>query len=362
MMTGLRLLAVGVGFALLSVSATAQRGDGNNAVTSLKGVAVPQPAGLGRYVVDTQALVVLGKALFWDVQVGSDGRTACATCHFHAGADHRVTNQIAGPPTSTAAVRPNTSLTIGDFPFHAFENPNDNSSSATRDRRDVVGSAVVVNRTFVDIADGAAVELGTDNGGASLFSLGGLKVRQVTSRNAPSVINAVFNLRNFWDGRANDVFNTATPFGPVDTRAHVLVATGTTLSPEVVRLDGSSLASQAVGPPLNALEMSFDGRAWMDLGRKMLTLAPLARQTVAADDGVLGAFANQAGTGLRPDVSYGAMIRASFQPAYWSSPAVLDSDGRVIAVGGDPSRPREVRQMAYSIGLLLCICVSAFVA
>src|SRR5262245_45546349 len=119
MMTGLRLLAVGVGFALLSVSATAQRGDGNNAVTSLKGVAVPQPAGLGRYVVDTQALVVLGKALFWDVQVGSDGRTACATCHFHAGADHRVTNQIAGPPTSTAAVRPNTSLTIGDFPFHA---------------------------------------------------------------------------------------------------------------------------------------------------------------------------------------------------------------------------------------------------
>src|SRR5215510_6240736 len=79
MMTGLRLLAVGVGFALLSVSATAQRGDANNAVPSLKGVAVPQPAGLGRYVVDTQALVVLGKALFWDVQVGSDGRTAWAS-------------------------------------------------------------------------------------------------------------------------------------------------------------------------------------------------------------------------------------------------------------------------------------------
>ncbi len=47
----------------------------------------------------TQSLIVLGKALFWDVQVGSDGRTACATCHFHAGADHRVTNQIAGPAT-----------------------------------------------------------------------------------------------------------------------------------------------------------------------------------------------------------------------------------------------------------------------
>jgi hypothetical protein len=42
---------------------------------------------------------------------------------------------------------------------------------------------------------------------AGLFSLGGIKVRQVTSRNAPTVINAVFNLRNFWDGRASNIFN-----------------------------------------------------------------------------------------------------------------------------------------------------------
>ena len=32
-------------------------------------------------------LVALGKALFWDMQVGSDGIQACASCHFHAGAD-----------------------------------------------------------------------------------------------------------------------------------------------------------------------------------------------------------------------------------------------------------------------------------
>src|SRR5262245_66276955 len=87
----------------LSVTAAAQRG---NTIATLKGVAVPTPAGLAQYVTDQQSLIVLGKALFWDVQVGSDGRTACATCHFHAGANHRVTNQIAGPPTSTAAVRP----------------------------------------------------------------------------------------------------------------------------------------------------------------------------------------------------------------------------------------------------------------
>ena len=89
----------------LSVGAAAQRGP----IASLKGVAVPQPADLARYVADPQTLVVLGKALFWDVQVGSDGRTACATCHFHAGADHRVTNQIAGPAASRRRpVRPNT--------------------------------------------------------------------------------------------------------------------------------------------------------------------------------------------------------------------------------------------------------------
>ncbi len=274
---GPRLLAIGVVVLLLSMTAAAQRGGGgngggNNAIATLKGVAVPQPADLGRYVADPQLLVVLGKALFWDAQVGSDGRTACASCHFHAGADHRITNQIAGPPASTAAVRPNTSLTIGDFPFHAFANPNDNRSAVTRDRREIVGSAGIASRVFVDISDGSGVDAGADSDATGRFSLGGLKVRQVTSRNTPSVINAVFYLRNFWDGRASSIFNAATPFGVADARARVLVATGGALVPEAVRLDASSLASQAVGPPLNAVEMSFDGRAWMHLGRKMLAL------------------------------------------------------------------------------------------
>jgi len=37
--------------------------------------------------------LVLGKAFFWDQQAGSDGN-ACASCHFHAGADTRLTNQL----------------------------------------------------------------------------------------------------------------------------------------------------------------------------------------------------------------------------------------------------------------------------
>jgi cytochrome c peroxidase len=113
----------------LSATAGAQRGG----IATLKGVVMPQPAGLARYVADSQALIVLGTAPFRDVQVGSDGRTACATCHFHAGADHRLTNQIAGAMTATAAVRPNTTLRAADFPFRAFSNPNDNTSAATQD-------------------------------------------------------------------------------------------------------------------------------------------------------------------------------------------------------------------------------------
>ena len=39
--------------------------------------------------------IALGKALFWDMQVGSDGVQACASCHFRAGADPRSKNQVS---------------------------------------------------------------------------------------------------------------------------------------------------------------------------------------------------------------------------------------------------------------------------
>ncbi|MFN6104306.1 MAG: cytochrome c peroxidase [Planctomycetaceae bacterium] len=40
-------------------------------------------------VADQRALVALGKAWFWEQRVGSDGQTACASCHYRAGADAR---------------------------------------------------------------------------------------------------------------------------------------------------------------------------------------------------------------------------------------------------------------------------------
>ena len=38
---------------------------------------------------------MLGKALFWDMQVGSDGVQSCGTCHFNGtGTDTRTKNQV----------------------------------------------------------------------------------------------------------------------------------------------------------------------------------------------------------------------------------------------------------------------------
>jgi cytochrome c peroxidase len=66
----------------------------------------------------------------------------------------------------------------------------------------------------------------------------------VTGRNAPSVINAVFNRDTFWGGRANQNFNRTDPFGATTNAGIVsgpLVSTGL--------IGQASLASQADGPP-----------------------------------------------------------------------------------------------------------------
>src|SRR3954452_15782302 len=91
---------------------------------SLKQVKVPAVPGIERYVRDPKVLVVLGKALFWDMQVGADGRTACATCHFHAGADHRADR-----------------LALAAFPFRVSADRNDTRSVVVRDASARVGPA-----------------------------------------------------------------------------------------------------------------------------------------------------------------------------------------------------------------------------
>ena len=52
------------------------------------------PSSENDYIRDRSVAAALGKALFWDMQVGSDTVQSCGSCHAHAGADNRVKNQI----------------------------------------------------------------------------------------------------------------------------------------------------------------------------------------------------------------------------------------------------------------------------
>jgi cytochrome c peroxidase len=309
---------------------------------SLKSIAVPRPPDLDRYVRDEKALVALGKALFWDVQLSSDNRVACASCHFHAGADHRRQNQLA---TTKDPVQPNWALATGDFPFTV-------GFMAAGHR---AGSAGVFPRQFLGVGYGGAADSGSDTGAGTYPELHGLNLRQVTGRNAPSVINSVYVFRSFWDGRASDVFTGRSPFGDADTGAAVLVDATGTLAAVSVRIEKAGLASQAVGPPLDPLEMSYRGRSWPMLGRKMLAAHPLALQTVAPDDSVLGSYANTSGRGLATKHSYEELIRAAFRSEYWRSTDLVGETGAALEPGGEAFLQKE-----YNFPLFLGLAIQAY--
>jgi len=197
----------------------------SEALASLKTVAVSEPSNLGEFVKDKKAAIVLGKALFWDMQVGSNGLQSCASCHFHAGVDSRDKNQLspgllrvtasgdADPDiTFNAGKGPNYVLQPGDYPFHKLADPNDRSSQVLADTNDVAGSQGVTLAKFIDIDPGSAVEK-VEVVPDPIFNVQDINVRQVTERNTPSTINAVYNFRNFWDGRAQNEFNGVNPFG-----------------------------------------------------------------------------------------------------------------------------------------------------
>ncbi|MFM7160086.1 MAG: cytochrome-c peroxidase, partial [Planctomycetaceae bacterium] len=141
-------------------------------------------------------------------------------------------------------------------------------------------------------------------------------------------------LRNFWDGRAQDVFNGVNPFGLRDRGAQVYVSQG----PQQVRaiaieIDNASLASQAVGPPLSAFEMSAAGKQFPDLGRRLLGERPLADQMVHSDDSVLGSLSRGNMPGLSiPD--YATLIRQAFKPQWWESEAEITLDAADGDAGG----------------------------
>ncbi|WP_242055381.1 cytochrome-c peroxidase [Nostoc flagelliforme] len=345
------------------------------------------------------------------MQLGTDGIQACASCHFHAGVDNRSKNQI-NPKNNIFNVggRPNYQLTLADYPFHKLTDPNNNASTVTSDSDDVAGSQGVFRSKFNDVVPGSAQDNVTPLKD-TVFNVQGTNVRQVTSRNSPSTINAVFNFRNFWDGRAQNIFNGVNEFGSRDPNALVLKASNPRRLEDVqVRLNNSSLASQAVGPPLAAVETFAESpiiapfaplvadlseadstvkitdatsgkvintinsdaaestaevsdsaliskrrpstpttplrRIGRKLGKKLLAVQPLAKQTVAYDDSVLGLLSNSSKNlpqkGLNK--TYEALIQEAFQPKWWRANLVI----RVDPTTGERSFYRKPRRRPLS--------------
>ncbi|MBL9113790.1 MAG: hypothetical protein JNJ83_02210 [Verrucomicrobiaceae bacterium] len=304
---------------------------------------VPEPSKLGEFVKDKSAAIMLGKALFWDTKVGSDNLTACASCHFHAGADNRSKNQIspgllrvdasrnANPDNSFQVGGPNYSLKTQDFPLHMLSDPNNRRSNVIKSSNDVVSSQGVFLEDF-----GGLLPNGNEVRNVlpdDVFHVRGINTRRVEPRNTPTVINAIFNLRNFWDGRAQESFNGVNPFGQRDAGAYVWKADKPKdLKRVVVDLDNASLASQAVGPPLSSFEMSASNRLFPELGRKLLNQRPLSLQKVHPDDSVLGAVSRGAEPGINIP-TYAELIKRAFKPEWWQGETALDS-GPTDPVGG----------------------------
>lgn len=407
--TAMLILALLAVLALTFTRARAQSGTANVSVVPLRPLAplstvpVPDVPGIRNYVANRTAAITLGKALFWDMQVGSDGVQACASCHFNAGADSRTVNQIspgikAGDTTFQVGSNvygipgPNYALHAGtagsgfggyhdgDFPLHKVANPDDRGSTIV-DVNDVVSSQGVFSSKLDHIVLGSGVDAVTST--SDFFSFPDpadptkvINTRRVEPRNTPSVINAVFNFRNFWDGRAQNVCNGVNPFGDRDVTSHVYSTNKRgVLSATFVRLQNSSLCSQALGPALSSFEMSADGRNFRQLGRKLLSVnplqnsaptTPLGKQLVDPTDSYLGVKAKSDHKGLKD--SYAKMIQDAFQPDWWASTrriCVLP-DGTEFTYdpakkpNSCPAGADDWSQMEYNFSLFWGIAIQAY--
>jgi cytochrome c peroxidase len=349
------------------------------------------PAALLPYI-GRRGAELLGKALFWDMQLGSDGVQSCGTCHFNAGVDSRTKGQLnpnvlgdGNPSNFILTVKPaNTDVVATDFPFHKGA-----QDSLATDSDDVMSSMGVSRfklfndippigiANFLPAVNGVralAPDLGTAASDPVVANEG---LRRVEPRNTPTMHGAAYNFDNFWDGRARFIYNGGSVFGAADPTAHIFINPGLAIAgagvfkgatmgdlrpdlieeePEVaeqpVRIKFASLASQAAGPPLSDFEMSFAGRNWAKIGKKLLqgdngvgfgngapqqagtnrvnAVVPLANQLVDTTDSRLGPFSNQGGSMCttlgRPVaagkpglcISYGDMVRLAYERQYWN--------------------------------------------
>ena len=168
-------LQVGLACALILSAATPQVFADGKAPKSLKQVEIKESKRLHKFLnrddhgeLRVGDLRQLGKALFWEQAAGSDGM-ACASCHFHAGADNRTKNQLSPglnrvdsnnnpnpdnnfePTASGGMGGPNYTLVSEDFPFHQFNDPDNRHSGVKFSSNDVASSQGTFGGTFLEV-------------------------------------------------------------------------------------------------------------------------------------------------------------------------------------------------------------------
>lgn len=241
----------------------------------------PIPVDPSAVIIDQAAAERLGRALFWDQQLGSGNGAmmACASCHYQAGTD-------SNPDRVAAGVQANGHLGSLGVKFASFSSLDcDGGNCQAIDKCSATGGWL---RTGVQ---------------------------------SPPVVESEY-LHSFWDGRANRTFNGVDMTGqPVDGLFErdtdgIIIATN-------IAFGDSSQASQAIPPTNSSVEMACDGRTIAEVGYKMLRVVPLALQSGSVATDV------QATT-------YGDLIAAAFDSRFIGDEPIDD----VLPIRtGDPLNP-----------------------
>lgn len=207
---------------------------------------------------DSDAKALLGKILFWDEQLGGDNTMACGTCHRPnaGGSDPRSSMAIAAQAGADAVF-------------------------GTAD--DIHGSPGVVRCNAQGQHTGQSV--------------------QVTTRKAPTYLDAMLAGRLFWDGRAQCAHDGCPSFSAFEDPD---------LPGTYPIQSGAALENQAVGPPLSPVEMACEGAAWPGIHQKLEAATPLAlaKQIPAALADFIATHDN----------SYPKLFQAAFGAAQTSGP------------------------------------------
>ena len=305
-------------------------------------------------VKDRDWLLILGRAFFWDQQMGSDGGS-CASCHFSAGTDSRLTGQlnpafraggapdtifgcnqgercINGNETGSGGIAgPDYTFVEADYPFRQLEDVKDRNSKVLINTNDIHSSAGSFDAEFKAAFYGKEI---CGKPSTEIFYKDGIKKwhgmrlakRAVEPRNTAITINSGMSFSLAWDGRANNIFSGVGVHGLTDIKndpnKRLIKMDGYTPTLTHLEIKNAALASFSVGPILDNLEMSCEGRTFADVARKILYTRPLRKQRIAKTDSTFGIHGPKGDIrakkkGLKGKYKYYKLIQLAFEDDWW---------------------------------------------